>query len=64
MSEKGYLTISIVSKYLGESKITLRKLEQLSSEIQKTDHLLDQKVYGLYGLTDKEIKIVKAKYGD
>ena len=34
---------------------------QISSEIQKTDKLIDQKVYELYGLNKKEIQIIEDK---
>ena len=37
----------------------LDKWYELRDEIKKTDIKIDQEVYKLYGLTDKEIKIVE-----
>jgi len=34
-------------------------LEPLKEKIKTTDNLIDQIVYRLYGLTDKEIEIVE-----
>ena len=34
-------------------------INQIQSEIQKTDNEIDQMVYELYGLTDDEIKVVE-----
>jgi type II restriction/modification system DNA methylase subunit YeeA len=33
----------------------------LKEKLHKTDYLIDQIVYRLYGLTDEEIKIVEGK---
>ena len=33
--------------------------KKVKSEIEKTDKIIDQKVYKLYGLTPEEIKIVE-----
>jgi len=38
--------------------------EELDEKIQRTDDLIDEIVYGLYGLTDKEIEIVEEAVGD
>jgi len=38
---------------------SLSKLLPLKQRLQKTDWLIDQIVYKLYGLTDEEIKIVE-----
>ena len=38
---------------------SVSKLKPLRERIEKTDHLIDQIVYRLYGLTDDEIKIVE-----
>ncbi len=35
------------------------KAQTLKSEIEKTDKEIDQMGYGLYGLTEEEIKIVE-----
>ncbi len=42
-----------------ELKKSLDKLNPLLSRIQRTDELIDQVVYQLYGLTDEEIAIVE-----
>jgi len=42
---------------------TMKKLKPLKIKIQKTDELIDQIVYKLYGLTDDEIKIVEESVG-
>ncbi|KAF0234224.1 MAG: type I restriction-modification system methyltransferase, partial [Prolixibacteraceae bacterium] len=36
-----------------------QKAQTLKSEIEKTDREIDRMVYGLYGLTEEEIKIVE-----
>jgi hypothetical protein len=33
--------------------------EELDAKIEQTDALIDEVVYGLYGLTDEEIEIVE-----
>ncbi len=38
---------------------SLGKLRPLRERIERTDRLIDAMVYGLYGLTDEEIKIVE-----
>ena len=40
---------------------SLAKLNPLLARIQQTDTLIDQVVYQLYGLTDKEIAVVEGK---
>lgn len=42
-----------------EFERSLAKLNPLKEKIAKTDWLIDQIVYKLYGLTDEEIKIVE-----
>ena len=37
---------------------------ELDEQIERTDGLIDEIVYGLYGLTDEEIAIVEAAVGD
>jgi len=44
-------------QYFNEQK---QKAEELKTEINKTDREIDQLVYKLYGLTEKEIAIVEA----
>jgi hypothetical protein len=40
-------------------KYTERKINQLQDEINTTDKEIDQMVYGLYGLSEEEVKIVE-----
>ncbi|MBA7630829.1 hypothetical protein ES703_38354 [subsurface metagenome] len=40
---------------------SLQKLTPLKRKIEMTDHLIDQIVYKLYGLTEKEMKIVEGR---
>ena len=35
------------------------RINQIQSEIEKTDREIDQMIYELYGLTDEEIKTVE-----
>jgi uncharacterized protein YaaN involved in tellurite resistance len=42
-----------------EFEDSLSKLNPLLSQIRTTDYLIDQIVYKLYGLTEKEINIVR-----
>jgi hypothetical protein len=44
-----------------EYENSLSKLLPLKEKLRKTDWLIDQIVYKLYGLTDEEIKIVEGK---
>lgn len=41
---------------------SLTKLRPLQEHLALTDHLIDQIVYRLYGLTDGEIQIVEGSY--
>ncbi|NIA09671.1 MAG: restriction endonuclease [Nitrospiraceae bacterium] len=36
----------------------MRKLRPLIERIEKTDELIDQVVYRLYGLSEEEIKVI------
>ncbi len=45
-----------------EFDTSLRKLTPLKRKIEITDHLIDQIVYKLYGLTEEEIKIVEENF--
>jgi len=38
---------------------TIERPEELDKKIAKTDDLIDETVYELYGLTDKEIEILE-----
>jgi hypothetical protein len=43
---------------------TVERAEELDEKIQRTDFLIDEIVYKLYGLTDEEIKIIEATVGN
>lgn len=43
---------------------TNERAEELEAKIEKTDQLIDEIVYELYGLTEEEIEIVEAAVGD
>lgn len=47
------------NKQLQETEKDSDKWHSTKSEIEKTDKKIDEEVYKLYGLTDKEIKIVE-----
>jgi len=51
----------ITSRLKSEYEKSLTILLPIKEKLKKTDWLIDQIVYKLYGLTDKEIKIVEAK---
>ena len=42
----------------------MARAEELEAKIQRTDNLIDDIVYELYGLTDEEIEIVEEAVGD
>ena len=42
----------------------VERAEELDKEIQRTDNLIDEIVYDLYGLTDEEIEIVEEAVSD
>jgi len=43
---------------------TKERAEDLDAKIRRTDDLIDEIVYELYGLTDEEIEIVEEAVGD
>ena len=43
---------------------TVARAEGLEAKIERTDDLIDEIVYELYGLTDEEIEIVEEAVGD
>ena len=43
---------------------TVARAEDLEAKIERTDDLIDEIVYELYGLTDEEIEIVEEAVGD
>lgn len=49
-----------LNKELQSVKKGTNRWNQLKSEILRTDNLIDQKVYRLYGLTPKEINIIES----
>jgi hypothetical protein len=44
-----------------EYETSLERLLPTKDELRRTDHLIDQIVYRLYGLTEEEIGIVERK---
>lgn len=43
---------------------TKARAEELEERIKRTDDLIDETVYELYGLTDEEIRIVEEAVGE
>jgi len=43
---------------------TMERAEELEEQIQRTDDLIDEIVYELYGLTDEVIEIVEEAVGE
>ncbi|MCU4800998.1 restriction endonuclease [Halobacteria archaeon HArc-gm2] len=43
---------------------TMERAEELEAKFQRTDDLIDEIVYELYGLTDEEIEIVEEAVGN
>jgi type II restriction/modification system DNA methylase subunit YeeA len=43
---------------------TKKRADELDEKIQRTDDLIDEIVYELYGLTDEEIEIVEDAVGE
>jgi len=43
---------------------TKERAEELEAKIERTDDLIDEVVYELYGLTDEEIEIVEEAVGE
>ena len=42
-----------------EQKVEGHELGQLKRQIEKTDHEIDERVYELYGITEKERKLIE-----
>ena len=61
--KKQKVTLSLAKQTEWKSFFETTKLEinQVQSEIEKTDKEIDQMVYELYGLTEEEIKIVEER---
>ncbi len=49
----------MVKKVVKEWESLQQEIKDLKEEIKRTDNEIDQMVYDLYDLTDKEIKIVE-----
>lgn len=61
------LTLPVVAEVedgLANYRETVERAEELEAEIERTDDLIDEIVYELYGLTDEEIAIVEESVGD
>jgi len=43
---------------------TVERANELEAKIERTDDLIDEIVYELYGLTDEEIEIVEGAVGE
>ena len=53
------LSLSVQAEWMQYFNEQKQKAAQLKTEIEKTDHDIDQMVYELYGLTEAEIAIVE-----
>jgi hypothetical protein len=55
--------VKLVDVMLGlrkrEQKAEGHELEQLKRQIEKTDREIDERVYDLYGITEKEKKLIE-----
>ena len=49
---------------LADYREAVAEAEELDEKIERTDDLIDEIVYDLYGLTDEEIEIVEEAVGD
>lgn len=58
-TEYSKLTLSEEAEWMQYFSEQKQKVEELKTEIEKTDTKIDQKVYELYGLTEEEINIVE-----
>ncbi|MFA7193272.1 MAG: hypothetical protein WC131_04080, partial [Bacilli bacterium] len=59
--QKTLLSLSDQSEWKDFFEHSKSEINQLQSEIEKTDREIDQMVYELYGLTKEEIKIVEGE---
>jgi type II restriction/modification system DNA methylase subunit YeeA len=53
-----------VREGLASYQETKERAEELEEKIERTDQLIDEIVYELYGLTAEEIEIVEEAVGD
>jgi len=49
----------LMSEFFKSSPIKDKSLSEVEKEIQATDDMINKKVYGLYGLSEEEVKIVE-----
>jgi len=57
-------TIDDVRDGLASYMETVERADELEAKIERTDDLIDEIVYELYGLTDEEIEIVEEAVGE
>jgi type I restriction-modification system DNA methylase subunit len=56
--------VADVEQGLADYREAVARADELEEEIERTDELIDEIVYDLYGLTDEEIEIVEESVGD
>lgn len=56
--------VADVREGLESYRETMARAEELEEKIEKTDALIDEIVYELYGLTEEEIEIVEEAVDD
>ncbi len=56
--------VADVEAGLASYRETTARAEELERKIERTDELIDEIVYELYGLTDEEIEIVEEAVGE
>ncbi|QLH77379.1 N-6 DNA methylase [Halosimplex rubrum] len=56
--------VADVAEGLASYRETMARAEELEAKIERTDDLIDEIVYELYGLTDEEIEIVEDAVGE
>ncbi|QPV64032.1 restriction endonuclease [Halosimplex litoreum] len=56
--------VADVEEGLASYRETMARAEELEAKIERTDDLIDEIVYELYGLTDEEIAIVEEAVGE
>jgi hypothetical protein len=56
-------TIDDVHDGLASYMETVERADELAAKIERTDELIDEVIYELYGLTDEEIEIVEEAIG-
>ncbi|WP_394331318.1 Eco57I restriction-modification methylase domain-containing protein [Pricia antarctica] len=59
--QKVNLTLKEESEWLTYFEENKKKAQELQNQIHRTEKEIDQMVYGLYGLTEEEIKIVERR---